>query len=99
MHVAICWDISATGARWNAINEKLKAEIKSYSWVRPLGTLYVVKVTSTEDRDSLVDRLTAIVKNLPEKVHFVVTPTMSGGRYNGWLPKDLWDKINERTEQ
>jgi hypothetical protein len=30
-------------------------------------------------------------------VHFIMSPLMSGGRYNGILPQDAWDGINERS--
>lgn len=97
MHVTLSWDISAEGARWNEINEKLKAEIKNYSWVRPLKTVYVVKVASLEDRNSLTERLISVIKSNNYDVNVMVTPVMTGGRYNGYLPRDLWEKINERT--
>jgi hypothetical protein len=31
-------------------------------------------------------------------VRLVVSPLTSGGYYDGWLPKDLWPKIRERTQ-
>lgn len=97
MHVTLSWDISAEGAKWNEINEELKALIKGYSWVRPLKTVYVLKINSQEDREKLIESLTARIKEKNYSVNLLVTPVMSGGRYNGLLPKDLWEKINERT--
>jgi hypothetical protein len=97
VHVALAWNIIASGSRWNEINDKLEAVIKTHSWVRSFPSLYVVKVSSTEERDELVVKLTEIAKSVPEKVNFIITPVMTGGRYNGFLPKDLWDKINDRT--
>ena len=98
MHVALSWDISASGDRWTKINDAMKEPIKGYSWVRPLTTFYVVKVQSTQDRDSLVDRLISVAKTFPEKIHFVISPVMTGGGYSGWLPKELWELINQRTQ-
>jgi hypothetical protein len=98
MHIALSWDITASGPRWTTINDALREELKYYPWVRPLSTFYIVNISTGEQRDSIVDALTAVAKRFPEKIYFVVTPPMSGGGYNGWLPKDLWDKINERAK-
>lgn len=98
MHVALSWDISASGERWTQINNAMREQFKGYSWVRPLRTFYVIKVQSTDDRDALVNRIVEVTKGFTETIHFVVTPVMSGGGYNGWLPQELWDKINQRTQ-
>ena len=98
MHITLSWDISATGDQWKTINDNLREQLQGYSWVRPLSTFYIVKVNSAEQRDNLVDALISVIKQSHEKIHFVVTPLMTGGGYNGWLPQDLWDKINERTK-
>lgn len=98
MHVTLSWEITATGERWTQINNALKGALKGYSWVRPLKTLYVVKVDSAEDRQELKDSLLAVIRSTQEKVHLVITPPMDGGSYTGWLPRDLWDKINQRTK-
>jgi hypothetical protein len=97
MHITLSWDISAEGARWTEIDSQLKAIIKPYSWVRPLKTVYVVKVASTEERARLVERFAEVARGCTEIVHILVTPAMSGGQYNGFLPKDLWSQLNERT--
>ena len=76
----------------------MKEKLKGYSWVRPLSTFYVVKVSSSDHRDQLIDQLVSVAKANTEKIHFVASPAMTGGGYNGWLPKDLWDKINQRTK-
>lgn len=98
MHVTVSWDISATGPRWLEINELMKGALKGYSWVRPLKSLYIVKVDSLEDRTALKDGLVNVVKSVDEKIHFLITPAMEGGTYSGWLPKSLWEKINQRTK-
>ncbi|MEX2359606.1 MAG: hypothetical protein WD803_00850 [Gammaproteobacteria bacterium] len=98
MHVALSWDIKAVSPRWTEINDDMKEQLNGYSWVRPLSTYYVVNVQSAQDRDELVDKLVGVAKRHTETIYFVVTPVMTGGGYNGWLPKDLWDKINQRTK-
>ena len=95
MHIAVSWDINAKEPRWGQLNEQMRKGLSGFSWVRPLTTFYIVKVAGEADRSIVLDRLTSIAKGAP--VHVVVSPVMSGGRYNGFLPKDMWAKINERT--
>jgi len=98
MHITVCWDISAGSDRWTQINNQMKESLKGYSWARPLRTLYVIKVETEDDRQKIKDSLVSVIKSVPEKVHLIVTPAMSGGVYAGWLPKDMWEKINQRTK-
>ncbi|MCI0915277.1 hypothetical protein [Pseudomonas putida] len=96
MHVVISWDIHGQH-HWNEINEKLKACIASHSWVKPLNTLFVVKVWSVQDRDAIIEAMTNVARQHPSDVQFLCTPVMTGGSYNGWLPENMWNEINLRT--
>lgn len=98
MHIAVTWDISASGARWNEINDQMREVLRPFSWVRPLTTFFVVRVNRGGDRDTIRDGLVAIAKSVAEQVHFVVSPIMSPGRYDGYLPQDMWSELNQRTE-
>jgi hypothetical protein len=99
MHVVVSWDIkSGSPSRWKVINEKLRDTLGPYSWVRALSTFYIVKLNSQDERKLLQEALTTSVKALPERVHFIISPVMIGGRYNGWLPKDMWEKVNKRLD-
>lgn len=97
MHIAVTWDISTSGDNWSSINERMRDVLKPYSWARPLSTFYVVKVNGEHDRTAIKEGLTAIASSSSSKIHFVVTPLMSSGSYDGYLPKDMWDNINQRT--
>ena len=97
MHIVISWDISANTQRWEEINKKLKEGLSGYSWARPLSTFYVVKIASEVDRGIIRGRLIEIAKSVTETVHIVISPMMSGGQYDGFLPKDMWAKLNERS--
>jgi hypothetical protein len=94
----LSWDIAATGERWTAINARLKEVLSTYSWVRPLKTVYIVKVASQEQRQELKAAFVDVVKSTSERVNFVMSPPMEGGSYSGWLPKPLWEKIAKRTK-
>lgn len=99
MHVVVSWDIKTEGPRWSEIDDGMRTALKPHSWVRPLSTFYIVRVASDVERRLLKDRLREVVTSVPEKVHYIVTPAMVGGSYSGWLPKDMWEKINLRTQQ
>ena len=96
MHVVLSWDISNQNL-WSEINEQLKTCISNHSWVKPLTTLYIVKVYSSEDLQGIIENLTNVARKYPGDVNIVCTPLMTGGTYNGWLPKNMWDEINART--
>ena len=98
MHFALSWDISASGDRWREINDAMKVLLKGYSWVKPLKTFYVIKVDAAEQREKLIDGLVEVVGRYSEAINFVATPVMSGGGYNGWLPSEMWEKIEKRAQ-
>lgn len=98
MHIMLSWDIAATGEKWNAANARMKEALSGYSWVRPLKTLYIVKVSSQEQRQELKAALVEVVQGTTERITFVMTPAMEGGAYSGWLPKPLWEKIAKRVK-
>ncbi len=98
MHFVVSWDISASGERWKTLNDKMREKLSAYSWVRPLTTLYVVKVASQETWDSILTALTDVCKENPKEINFIMTPLMNGGQYNGWLPEGTWKEVNERSQ-
>jgi hypothetical protein len=98
MHITVAWEIKAKGQKWSDMNEVLKAVIKPYSWARPLSGLYIIKVSSSQERQKIADGLTAAVKSADVEASYVMSPVMDGGSYEGWLPKAMWDSINERTK-
>lgn len=98
MHIAVAWEIQGKGQKWSELNDALKAVIKPYSWARPLSSLYIIKVSSDLERQKIANGLTAAVKSAGLPTSYVMSPAMEGGSYEGWLPKDMWNAINERTK-
>lgn len=98
MHIVVSWDIKAEGEQWKSLNAQLKECLSGYSWVKPLTTLYIVKVDDKEDRGLIKDSLAEVCRANPKLINLVISPAMQGGRYGGWLPKSMWPKIRERTE-
>lgn len=98
MHIIVSWDIKTPKPKWDEIDEKLKEALTGYSWVRPLTTFYVVRTSGEVDRNLIRDRLVKVASSAGATVHIVISPTMSGGRYDGFLPSDAWPKLNERSD-
>ena len=97
LHIAVSWDISATGDRWKVLNQQMQDVLKPYSWVRVLSTFYIVQIRSESARGAMQSALEAVARAAPERIHFLISPAMQGGRYNGYLSRDAWPKINQRT--
>ena len=98
MHFALSWDITAESSRWQELNDQMLKVIAEYSWIRPLTTFYIVKVSTQAEWDKILSLLSAIAQGNKETIHIVMTPLMNGGRYNGVLPPDWWKDINQRTD-
>lgn len=98
MHIVVSWDIKTAQPKWGEIDEKMKLCLNGYSWVRPLTTFYVLKIAGESERTVIRDRLLAVAKEAGVTVHFVISPAMAGGRYDGYLPSDSWAKLNERSD-
>ena len=97
LHIAVSWDIGATGERWKALNQQMLKVLKPYSWVRPLSTFYIVQIRTESVRGTMQSALEAVAKAAPERIQFLISPAMQGGRYNGYVSRDTWPEINERT--
>jgi hypothetical protein len=98
MHFIVSWDISVSQPQWNTINDDLKAQLSGYSWVKPLTTLFVVKVNSVEGYNLILQNLQQITKKYPNTISLILSPLMNGGIYNGILSQELWNAINERSK-
>jgi hypothetical protein len=98
MYVVVSWDISASGEEWESINARLKDGLSNFSWARPLSTFYVVRITSEEERQTIQSRLLTVAKSVAKNVHFLISPAMAGGRFTGFLPQDMWENLNERSD-
>lgn len=99
MHFSVSWDISAPQPRWSAINDQLFAVISGYAHLRPVNTFYIVRVASQAEWDAVRLGLTNVaLATTDATIHFVMTPLIQGGRYDGRLPTTTWPEINRLTE-
>ena len=99
MHFILSWDINAEGTEWDKINSLLKDRIEEYSWVRPLRSFYIIRVSEPQDWHKIRDALIEVAKSSEIRIHFLIGPLMYGGEYDGWLPEDIWSAIEERIAE
>ena len=99
MHFIVSWDIQAEDGKWDEINAQLKECIEDYSWVRPLSTFYIVRVSGPQEWQEIRDALVRVAESSTNRIHFVIGPLMCGGQYDGYLPKDIWPEIEKRTAE
>jgi hypothetical protein len=98
MHIVVSWDISNADDQHAELNKAMRGGLDGYSWARPLTTFYVVRVESESDRATIRDRLLKVAQTDSASITFVVSPVMAGGRYDGFLPSDMWEKLNKRSD-
>jgi hypothetical protein len=98
MHFILAWNIRNPSPQATQMVDSMKEVLKPYSWVRPLNDFYIVQVPSQDEYNSILDKLQDIANKNSSAINFVMSPPIIGSRYNGWLPKDLWDQINERSK-
>ena len=98
MHVIVSWEIDAAPARRSAIHDDLKKRLAAFAWAAPLSALYVVKVSSEDDRQRILADLREVADESSANIKIVVSPLMSGGMYTGVLPHQLWLRVNEIAE-
>jgi hypothetical protein len=98
LHFVLSWDISTPGfpPRDTIENEMLRP-LAALQFVRPLTTFFVVQVSSQQSWNSLLEALTRVAQRYPGRVNFIMSPLMTGGIYNGFLPGNLWTAINARV--
>lgn len=100
MHFLLSWDIHTENGnreKWREVNSQLRECIRGYSWVRPLRSLYIVRVSGPQEWQEIRDALVKVAESSTADINFLIGPLMSGGQYDGWLPEDIWPKVQKRT--
>lgn len=97
MHCVFSYDLSASGERRKAIEAEIDKLIKPYRWARRLTTFYIIEIKSKENWDKLLSQLQEYSQGISENFNFIMSPPLTGGRYDGILNKGDWDFINEIT--
>lgn len=97
MHFALTYDLSAQGQRRAEIEKRIEEILNPYVHVKRLSTFYVVHVNDTAEWEQIRQSLTNLSQAIQETFHFIMTPLINGGRYNGILNSGEWDEINQIT--
>lgn len=95
MHCVFSYDLAATGERRRDIEDHILSILAPYRNVRRLTTFFIVHVQTQEQWNDLLGALTDYLRPMPERAHFILSPPMSGGVYNGLLGGNEWTEINE----
>jgi hypothetical protein len=100
MHFVATFQAFGTLAAKREILEEVRAQFKGRSWIRPMGETYIIRISSPAEHEEIRARLVAVArdrKDKGQKVWMLIGPPIESGSYNGFLPKDKWEKINKRT--
>lgn len=97
MHCVISWDIPTTPNRDTYQNQLIECFSK-YLHSKPLTTFYIVKIPSQSEYSTMVTNLQNIGKTIGSGFKLVISPVMTGGRYDGLLNTTFWTTINQICE-
>jgi len=97
MHCLLTYGLTGSPAEQARLNAEIAAVVKRNPHVQVLGNTYVIKVNSDAEATQLLNAIVGVARTAPNSMNFIVTPIISGGRYNGWLPQSLWTQINSVT--
>jgi len=95
MHFTLTYDLGASGNRRTEIETEIDKILKPYNWAKRLTTFYIVKIDNQSEWDKILQQLQDLSKSITEKFHFIMSPVMDGGNYNGILKKGSWDNVNK----
>lgn len=97
MHFVMSYDLSATGTRRTEIEEQMRTILSPYRYVRRLTTFYIIHVNNNNESETIRRQLSDLSNRIDERLHFIMSPLMEGGYYNGILPEDQWAEVNAIT--
>lgn len=97
MHCVFSYDLAADGDILRELESTISSILTPYRHVRRLQSFYIIHVDNVEAWNTLLRELTSYLQPRPERAHFILSPPMEGGMYNGLLGSNEWEEINEIT--
>lgn len=98
MHALVVVAFPREGPLRSPLRNNLDQALASYSWIRPLEDTYVIRVESQNEWSILKQGLVSIGERYPNDFYFIMTPALPGGtEYIGFLPTEMWERVNDRT--
>ena len=99
MHFIVHWAAAPGKLVAPVTASAFQEALKPYSWVRPLPDFYVVSVPTSEQYQRIAEALRGIAERQQvQTTYLLVSPPMTGGRYSGFLPQNLWPELNARSQ-
>lgn len=101
MHFIFSYDLNvAAGVRRNEIESNILASLPKNKYTRQLNNFYIVKCKDNNEWNEIFHKLVKISNEIPETLHFIMSsPTAINEKYNGILPRESWNCINELTKE
>lgn len=97
MHFVLSYDLGATGEKRREIEHRIESILNPYRHTKRLSTFYIVHIQTNTEWETIRTALTSLSREIVERFHFIMSPVMSEGSYNGILLKGEWDEINAIT--
>ena len=97
MHFVLSYDLGATGEKRREIEQRIESILNPYRHIKRLSTFYIIHIQSNAEWETIRTALTSLSREIVERFHFIMSPAISEGAYNGILPKGEWDEINAIT--
>lgn len=97
MHIVMTYDLSATNARRTEIEERIEGILQPYRHVKRLSTFYVIHIDSAAMAESIRQGMDNLSREITETLLFIISPMMTGGKYNGLLQLGQWEELNAIT--
>jgi len=97
MHFVLSYDLSATGERRTEVENRIHEIINPYRNVRRLTTFYIIHVSNNSEWETIRTQMTELSRQIPERLHFIMSPLMDGGYYDGILSQNQWTEVNAIT--
>lgn len=79
------------------LSQALESSIGDRPNVRLWGGAYLVQLADLTDWSSLASDLAAVAK-ANNNFSFLLSPLLSAGDYQGWLPSEVWDTVHGITD-
>lgn len=95
MHFLITWEIVKPVRRKEEVILDIVGCFSGFKFSKVLESTYVIGVDSAEDVAVIRDRLVEVAKLDPHAFYFIVSPANRGGRYDGWIPGNVWPEVNK----
>jgi hypothetical protein len=97
MHFVFSYNIAGAKEEVIRLKKEIDKIIKPNRWANRLTDFYIVESESQANWESILKQFQDLSNNSPAKFHFIMSPLMSGGRYNGILPQGSWEFVNKIT--